>query len=912
MKSISRFFVVFVLCFISISLIFSQKQERPEPPSTLGLNQGYSEFETSDFVVKIVKSSQTLAALIPKEALDFDFTPFDMLENRDSDGFFHLGDLTLRTRVRVRMGDQDTWDSYSTADKRQPVTVLPASDSIMASSDLTPTLPEDCPLKIIRSWEQDKGQLILKFILKNKTDLPVQIGAFGLPMIFNNILSRRSLEQAHETCSFFDPYIGQDAGYLQITRLSGRGPALLVVPEQNTPFEAYRILSEPMRPRQTFEGAFEWMVHSRAYADEEWNYAKPWNSPTAATLGPGDQRTYSVRFLKVPEIRAIEKTLIHNNRPVAIGIPGYILPMDQNGKLFLKHQSPLKSLTVEPNNAINIIKLPLTKDGWESFNLIGQKWGRSRLTATYEDGLKQSIHYYVIKPAAQVVEDLGNFLMTKQWYINPDDPFHRSPSVMSYDRSKDSIVEQEGRAWIAGLGDEGGSGSWVAAAMKQFGLPKQQELVRYEQFVNEVLWGGIQYKEGEKKYGVRKSLFYYEPDDFLEGYYSSEINWESWTSWDKEGAELVNRSYNYPHVAAAYWSLYRLARNNIDLVTTQSWDWFLDRAFQTSLAMVNFAKGHSRHGQMEGTVFVNILLDLQREGWTEKAAEMEKTMKDRADVWIEKAYPFGSEMAWDSTGQEEVYAWCKYFEANAKAEVSLNSILGYMPTVPHWGYNGNARRYWDFLYGGKIRRIERQLHHYGSGLNAIPVLSEYRDNPDDFYLLRVGYGGMMGALANIDQEGFASAAFHSFPSTLDWDAYSGDYGPNFFGHSLNTATYVIFHDEFGWQAFGGNVEAEGDTIKVLPLDSFRKRIYIASLGLWLTLDSGSFEAIKINMEDKILELGFSPSTPHTPSARLRIEYPSLIPGIGEFKLKEEWEKERGAFVIPLDYGTTWVRLIEQK
>ncbi len=114
----------------------------------------------------------------------------------------------------------------------------------------------------------------------------------------------------------------------------------------------------------------------------------------------------------------------------------------------------------------------------------------------------------------------------------------------------------------------------------------------------------------------------------------------------------------------------------------------------------------------------------------------------------EKAYPFGSEMAWDSTGQEEVFAWCKYFGADEKAEVSLNSILGYMPTVPHWGYNGNARRYWDFLYGGKLRRIERQLHHYGSGLNAIPVLSEYRENPDDF------------------------------PSKLDWDAYSGDYESN--------------------------------------------------------------------------------------------------------------------------------------
>ena len=908
MKSLSRSFGVSILCLMVGAFSFSQKPKRPELPSTLGLDQGLIEFDTPDFLVKLVKTSHTLAALIPKEAGSFDFAPFDILESRDSDGFHHLGDLTIRTRS----GSGDKWNSYSTASKRQPVISLPISGTTLASSDLTPTLPADCPLNITRRWELDKGQLVLKFILENKTDLPVQIGALGIPMIFNNILSRRSLEQAHETCSFFDPYIGQDAGYLQITRLSGSGPALLVVPEGETPFEAYRTLNEPMRPRQTFEGAFEWMIHSMAFADEEWKNAKPWNPPTTTTLAPGSRKSYGVRFLKVPEIRSIEITLLNNNRPVAVGIPGYILPMDQNGKLFLKYSSPVESMVVEPLEAINIIKLPKTEGGWESFNLIGQIWGRARLTVAYEDGLKQSIHYYVIKPAAQVVEDMGNFLMTRQWYVNPNDPFHRSPSVMSYDRSADRTVERDSRVWIAGLGDEGGSGSWVAAAMKQFGLPKKEELVKYEQFVNEVLWGGIQYEKGEKKYGVRKSLFYYEPDDFPEGFYSPEINWGSWTSWNKESAELVNRSYNYPHAAAAYWSLYRLARNNTELVTSQSWEWFLERAFQTSLAMVKFAGGHSRHGQMEGTVFVNILLDLQREGWTEKADMMEKAMKGRADVWIEKAYPFGSEMAWDSTGQEEVYAWCKYFGADAKAEVSLNSILGYMPTVPHWGYNGNARRYWDFLYGGKLRRIERQLHHYGSGLNAIPVLSAYRENPDDFYLLRVGYGGMMGALTNIDQEGFASAAFHSFPSKLDWDAYSGDYGPNFFGHSMNTATYVIFHDEFGWQAFGGNVEIEDDVVKVLPLDSFRKRVFIAPFGLWLTLDAGNFEAIKIHTADKSVELGFSPSTPFTQSARLRIDLPSKLADVGKFKLKGELEKERGAFVIPLNSGITWIRLSEQK
>jgi hypothetical protein len=47
-------------------------------------------------------------------------------------------------------------------------------------------------------------------------------------------------------------------------------------------------------------------------------------------------------------------------------------------------------------------------------------------------------------------------------------------------------------------------------------------------------------------------------------------------------------------------------------------------------------------------------------------------MRNRADRWKAQAYPFGSEMPWDSTGQEEVYAWTRYFGYLDKADVTLN------------------------------------------------------------------------------------------------------------------------------------------------------------------------------------------------------------------------------------------------
>src|SRR5207302_1025813 len=257
-------------------------------------------------------------------------------------------------------------------------------------------------------------------------------------------------------------------------RLSGLGPTLVVAPQGQTPFEAYQLLNEPTRPNQTFEGAFAWMVHTQAYAEDEWKNAEQWNQPTSITIAPGATRTYGIEFLLSDQIRNIEKTLIANHRPVAVGIPGYVLPMDLDARLFLNYGHTARAPT---------------------------------------------------------------------------------------------MVTQDTRAWIAGLGDEGGSGSWLAAAMKEFGRPNKEEIAKYEQFIDKVLWGGLQYRDGPNKYGVRKSLFYYAPLEVPGFQYDSSLNWTTWSSWKKSEAESIGRGYNYPQVVAAYWSMYRVARNHAGSVT---------------------------------------------------------------------------------------------------------------------------------------------------------------------------------------------------------------------------------------------------------------------------------------------------------------------------------------------------------
>lgn len=869
-------------------------------PVTLDLSKGYTTISTPAFQLKLVKSSQTVAALAPNMDKGFDFTPGEILDKRNRDGLYQLGDLNLRFRTDAGA----EWHKISTATKRGDITPISSGGNVLAAADLAGTLPNDIPFNIKRYWELINGELVLHFKIENKSNKPVEIGALGMPLIFNNVMQDKTLEQTHAHNVFYDPYIGKDAGYLQVTRLTGKGQVLLVLPYGNSPFEAYNPLLDDPTPRGiTFEGFYEWMTLSKAYAENEWKGAEQWNAATSLTLKPGESHDYGLKFILADSIKSIEKRLVQEKRPVAVGIPGYVIPQDVDGKLFLNYPAKISSIDVFPKGALTLQELPATAGGWMNYKIKGNTWGRARLTITYNDGTSQAIQYKVIKPESQVVADFGRFLTHEQWFQDAKDPFGRNNSVISYDHEKMQQVKEDSRVWIAGLSDEGGAGGWLGAVMKQLVQPDPLEVDKLQLFVNHTLWGGLQRSEGPEKFGVKKSVFYYQPDEMPAGTYSKDINYTTWAAWNHKAADDLGRSYNYPHVAAAHWALYRLARYHAGLVKEKKWDWYLENAYQTSMAMVNIAPYYVQFGQMEGSVFLYILKDLLAEGWTDKAALLEAAMKKRADHWRTLEFPFGSEMPWDSTGQEEVYMWSDYFGYKDKAEITVNAILGYMPTIPHWGYNGSARRYWDFLYGGKLSRVERQLHHYGSGLNAIPVLTEYRSHPDDLYLLRVGYGGLMGSIANIAKDGFGSAAFHSFPSTLKEDGLSGDYGSNFYGYAVNTATYITKDKEFGWLGFGGNVSESGDWVNTKITTAEKSHVFIAAKGIWLTLDAGTFNVVSYNKKTSALRITLDHANISTPVAYLHVNQSASRNGV-KYVLKGTFAKERGAFIIPLKKNTT--------
>ena len=230
-----------------------------------------------------------------------------------------------------------------------------------------------------------------------------------------------------------------------------------------------------------------------------------------------------------------------------------------------------------------------------------------------------------------------------------------------------------------------------------------------------------------------------------------------------------------------------------------------------------------------------------------------------------------------------------------------------MPTVAHWGWNGNARRYWDNLYGGQLERIERQIHHYGSGLNSLPILSHFRSNPTDTYTLRVGFGGMYGPLSNIDQDGFGAASFHSWPDTLRWDYYTGDYGPNFLGLALGSGTYIVQDPELGLVAFGGDLAGSGGAFSVVPKDAVRRRVYVAPFGTLIEVDAGAVQKVDVDLVGSKATFMLGPGVGSAAAAQAVVVWVDTVAvqsGVGNMTVTTTGlEKTRGGWKVALTGGT---------
>ena len=324
---------------------------------------------------------------------------------------------------------------------------------------------------------------------------------------------------------------------------------------------------------------------------------------------------------------------------------------------------------------------------------------------------------------------------------------------------------------------------------------------------------------------------------------------------------------------------YRVARN-FDVAAaalSRQWDAYLARAVALAVTL-----GSPDVGFMDGTVFRELLLAVQAEaaadpanstlaGW---ATALDANMRARAVGWSTALWPYGSEFAYDTTGQEEVFIWLTHYGYSDAANRTLEAVLAYMRALPNWAWHGGARSGGDLGNNGLWfvnRGSERMLQHYRAGLNQIVLSEAYRAAPDDAFLLRVAMGALTGQLASIApasapaSPGAVSMGFHSVPFVNDHDPRSGDFGLGFFGISLEAAAYLVRDAQLpgaGWACYLCNLGpgASASSVAFAPVDGYRIRAFIEPIGVFLVAQAGVLRSIAVDFSARTAAIEFEAAT----------------------------------------------------
>ena len=223
------------------------------------------------------------------------------------------------------------------------------------------------------------------------------------------------------------------------------------------PLEAWRPLHEDPTTGigTTFEGFYQWMTRSQAYAANEWAAATPWNPPTSLLLpASGGKAVFSWRLFTAPSQDDVEATLVRAGVPVIRGVPGFAVTADtQTAQMVVAVPSgyALGAVTVTPPGALVVdTARPLTGGPWVVLPLRAGGagvTGRATVTLTFNRAgfppVAAAAHYFVIPALPTLLATYAQFTADHVWYNDSTDAFSRAYSFMGYDDSIKGVMVQE-------------------------------------------------------------------------------------------------------------------------------------------------------------------------------------------------------------------------------------------------------------------------------------------------------------------------------------------------------------------------------------------------------------------------------------------------------------------------------------
>ncbi|MDR2380651.1 MAG: DUF5695 domain-containing protein [Bifidobacteriaceae bacterium] len=692
-------------------------------------------------------------------------------------------------------------------------------------------------LELRQDWLAGPDGLRWRIELRNQGAEPLEVGEVSYPLMFNldyaglfagaesnpgrsgGIWQRRWHEERLQQ----HLHISGHGSYALYQTPSGLGPVLFLGPAGDSAWEtAFQI--DPALADQwscVFEGPTAVATLSRATrATRAWlgnrqRQSEWFNGHASTVLAPGEAHVDEFQFALLDNLAEVRDQVIANGQVFIDLSPSPAVPVGQAITMEVLGGRDVRGI-VETGNVHLApvdrpgVSTPSERRCWEiELTTPGEKV----ILVRYNSGRWTRAQLYATTAPNAGFAARSVFIVERQQFNNPADPFGRDGAFLPYDHDRQCVYLASDETWQVGGSDEYALPIAMVLAYKNALIPVRRQIAALEDFIARFLWGKLQ---DPVTYLIKRGLAWQAPRP-------------SGTGWSKAQSAETTRFNNYVLAGALYHAMYLMA-SRFGLGERAPGD-YLELAWRTLVA--GYEVGITRLAGAPGGAFQFELLDELREADPVGYDRLSGCLARYSDHIAADPYPFGSELFIDQTAHAQVYA-----AALRRGDPDLIERTVRVTRAMRAGYQAS----W-FRYGNDERGSV--CCWYGTPQNSEVLLSAFdRTGNEDF--LRLGWGGLASFLTTLLGNGGCRGWFTWWPDRIGFDPRSLDTDLGLYAYLRCARSYVVADGHGGRTGYGCRVgPAPGGGFAVEPWDGIGRGVVVSELGRFVVADAARIDRLTV-------------------------------------------------------------------
>lgn len=690
--------------------------------------------------------------------------------------------------------------------------------------------------------------------IQNICDSEIDFDFIGVPLLFNQIF-RGDSKYKYEQNVLRHAFVSQNSSYVYWARSNGIVPYLVMMPCGKTGF--YDIVREkrPNIKNNKEDGS----VFGGYYSfNESWEglvTLRLNDKQAPLKLRPGSKISYSMKLAWAEGFHDINRLAYENGQMAVEVLPGMVVPKNDRALIILRSNKKINAVCSNIPENVDI-KFEGIKNGDYSIYSLGfKKYGVNDISIFYGNEEVMDLQFFSVEDIDKLVDKHATFIAENYFETDPEDPCYHG--LLMWDMTVKSRINSKcnpyGDNWWAGGSDEIGLVSGLFLSEKNVYRPVESELKILGAYISDFIEERLTEQPG---YRVHRMVPWY----------------KMFEPWSGYGADDVWRAFNYVHVINTFYNMYRIQKQYNYLYLKPA-EYYLKQAYEYTYAMFNFwmfpeGVGATEYGNMgEFNIALYIPEALAAEGMKDEAKWVRETVSKKAEFFKNSAYPFGSEMAYDSTAYEAVYAYAKSIGDKETMKKSVMAAFSNRGHQPQWiFYNTDLRQHgethWNVSYMTQLGGWALYDYTLIEGCKDYELIkSVYGSYLAGWSLINSGYwnsependGASCWIVQSeaIDKEG----AFNGrIPIIKGAWHMSGESGLGFFAGLKAAASVIINHPVLGIYGFGCNITINDDIWTISPKDGLRMRIHDTINDWSIEIDRNAINMVEIDYSSKILKV----------------------------------------------------------